>query len=158
MNYSIVSGNNDDVTNVCALARQCLPEAWSERSLRSSLAAGFDLLLAVKNDTLSGYLLSSHVLDEIHIMQLVVAPQHRRQGIASSLLQALVTSSAGMNSLQLEVRASNIAARRFYHKADFVVCGHRKNYYTTGSLQATEDAILMQRLLQTDNHERNNHE
>ncbi len=154
MNYSIVSGSSDDVTSVCALARQCLPEAWSERNLRSSLAAGFDLLLTKQNDTLLGYLLSSDVLDEIHIMQLVVAPQHRRRGIASSLLQTLVSNSTDMNSLQLEVRASNIAARRFYHKAGFVVCGRRKNYYAASSSQTAEDAILMQRLLRIHNHKR----
>ncbi|HED24031.1 MAG TPA: GNAT family N-acetyltransferase [Firmicutes bacterium] len=81
------------------------------------------------------------IIDEVHITTLAVAEPYRRRGIATRLLQALIqgVGSHRPRSFTLEVRPSNTAARRFYEKQGFAVCGRRLHYYSD------EDALIMTR-------------
>lgn len=79
-----------------------------------------------------------------HVKDLAVHPEHRRRGIASTLLErALVTMAGqGATSVKLEVRAGNEAARRLYRSFGFSRMRHRPAYYDDG-----EDAIVLGREL-----------
>ncbi len=136
-------GGVADLVAVYQLNRQTFPESWSLEGLRDALQGGYELLLCLDGDNLAGYLLSHDVLDEVHIMQIAVAPSYRRQGIAERLSRNLLVDKAGM-SLLLEVRASNLAAQSLYEKLGFVHSGIRKAYYVPQSEgEAREDAVLM---------------
>ena len=74
---------------------------------------------------------------ESEILTLAVAPQARRQGIASALLRALLGERPGQ--VFLEVRPSNTVARHLYERLGFEVVGRRPGYYT----HPPEDAIAM---------------
>lgn len=74
------------------------------------------------------------VLGEAEILNLAVAPTHRRQGVASQLLRVLLPLA---DVWFLEVRASNEAAQRLYLAQGFQPIGRRKRYYSDG-----EDALL----------------
>jgi len=79
--------------------------------------------------------------DELHILELAVCPNHRRKGIATSLLLAALNKEHRKETttlVLLEVRASNEAAILMYEKAGFIAVGRRRNFYSDG-----EDAILM---------------
>ena len=78
-------------------------------------------------------------------MNLAVAPEYRRKGIGRSLMQALteVLHTQGMESLFLEVRASNEAAIALYNEFGFVQVGTRKKYY----VNPTEDALILRKEL-----------
>ena len=78
-------------------------------------------------------------------MNVAVAPEFRRQGIASALLSALAARLAvqGIRSLTLEVRVSNAAARALYAAFGFAEIGRRKNY----SLEPKEDALILRKEL-----------
>ena len=116
------------------------PEAaqWETESYRM-----YDVLVAEDGSDVAGFLASRTVApDEIEILNLAVAPRHRRRGIASRLIREL-----GASQVFLEVRVSNSAAREFYRKAGFTEAGIRKHYYDS----PLEDAIVM-RLSRKLNH------
>jgi len=83
------------------------------------------------------------VLDEIHINNLAVLPEHRRSGIASTLIDHVLKegSARGARRATLEVRRSNAPALKLYEKFGFAVTGVRRGYYT----KPDEDALILWR-------------
>ncbi len=78
--------------------------------------------------------------DQAHVTNVVVAPEFRRNGIATRLLLALAreTIRRGCVAWTLEVRASSEGAQALYRGFGFAPAGVRKNYYDN-----SEDAIVM---------------
>ena len=83
------------------------------------------------------------VLDELHINNLAVLPEYRRQGIASTILGRVFAEGRGAGAARatLEVRRSNDVARRLYERFGFAVAGVRRGYYR----QPDEDALVLWR-------------
>jgi len=83
------------------------------------------------------------VLDEIHINNLAVLPEHRRGGVASALIEHVLKEGAarGAHRATLEVRRSNEPARKLYEKFGFSVTAVRRGYYT----RPDEDALVLWR-------------
>ena len=77
----------------------------------------------------------------MHILNLAVAPAHRRQGVARQLvLDAIKRAYAkGARRAFLEVRESNTAAQKLYSNLGFTGSFARKDYYDS----PTEDAVIM---------------
>ena len=135
----------DDVDALFQLNCDCFTESWSKASLLQVMQAGFDAYVAVHQGKCIAYILSQDILDEVHIMQLAVTPEHRRQGIAKMLIQTLLKDkSSHAQWALLEVRASNEAAQNLYQHLGFAIIGTRPRYYTpTAPQQPREDAIIM---------------
>ena len=78
-------------------------------------------------------------------MNVAVSPAYRRQGIGESLMVALMEAlkERGIESLTLEVRASNEGAIALYDRLGFQQVGRRPNYYT----DPREDALIMRKEL-----------
>jgi len=78
---------------------------------------------------------------EVHITNIAVREQHRRQGIGELLLISLIDLAIelGARLITLEVRTSNIAAQSLYSKYGFIRVGLRRGYYTDNR----EDGVLM---------------
>jgi ribosomal-protein-alanine N-acetyltransferase len=83
------------------------------------------------------------VLDEVHINNIAVRPQFRGQGLGTSLMQHVLKEAArlGARRVTLEVRASNVGARRLYERLGFTVTGTRPRYYSS----PVEDALILWR-------------
>ena len=83
------------------------------------------------------------VVDELHINNLAVLPECRRQGIASKILGHVFAEGrrAGAARATLEVRRSNETAQRLYERFGFAVAGVRRGYYR----QPDEDALVLWR-------------
>ena len=77
------------------------------------------------------------------MMNVAVRPDHRRKGIAESLIRALVQKLKECEShcLTLEVRASNAPAIALYEKLGFTEAGRRRNYYRNPK----EDALILRK-------------
>lgn len=78
---------------------------------------------------------------EAEIYNLAVIEEFRGKGLASKLIDGFIEKAAerGIAKTFLEVRKSNLTARKFYEKNGFKDIGERKNFYTNPN----EDAILM---------------
>ena len=81
------------------------------------------------------------IVDEAHIATLAVHPDHRRHGLAQTLLATALSESIhrGMRSATLEVRAGNLAAQSLYLGFRFKIVGRRPRYYRDNN----EDALIM---------------
>jgi [ribosomal protein S18]-alanine N-acetyltransferase len=90
-----------------------------------------------------GLLVARIVADEMEILNLAVDPASRRKGAGAALLDAALEHGgrAGAARVFLEVRESNLEARRFYERRGFSLAGRRVRYYR----QPEEDALLMAR-------------
>ena len=86
------------------------------------------------------------VVDEIHLNNVAVLPQHRGHGIGTALLQHVLEEGRRLGAIRatLEVRASNEGARRLYERLGFTVSATRPNYYTN----PVDDALIYWRNMQ----------
>jgi ribosomal-protein-alanine N-acetyltransferase len=75
--------------------------------------------------------------DELEILNVAVEPRFRRRGLARKLIQALLDGHRG--KVFLEVRQSNVAARKLYYSLGFEAIAVRESYYTNPG----ESAIVM---------------
>ncbi len=98
----------------------------------------------ISGDSLVGYMVAAHVLDQADIHTVVVDVAVRGRGYAKQLLQTMLARLAGKGVEQvfLEVRKSNQAAQRLYLGAGFSFTGKRRHYYTNAD-GVREDALLM---------------
>lgn len=92
-----------------------------------------------------GFVISWHVADELHILNIATAPDMRRQGVATALMKEAIRycATSRVRLLLLEVRRSNRAALGLYRRLGFSVAALRRGYYSdTG-----EDGIEMNLVL-----------
>ena len=135
-----------DLTAIETIERQSYPTPWSRSMFASELAKPSSLSLGAfetEQDTLVGYLIISRYVDAWHVMNVAIAPERRRLGIARMLLDRLfeVTASDERRGYTLEVRVSNEGAIKLYEGLGFVARGVRRGYYTDNR----EDALIMWR-------------
>jgi len=83
------------------------------------------------------------VFDEVHINNVAIRPTYRGLGMGTALLQHVLAEGRrlGARRATLEVRASNVGARRLYERLGFYLAGTRRNYYTS----PVEDALILWR-------------
>lgn len=129
----IKSLDTDNLMKVVQLEKLCFGlDAWSEKLLSEEIGKeNKHYFVLTEGEEILGYGGFAKVLDEGHIMNIAVSPLHRRKGIGSYILDLFVAEATnlGINSLTLEVRASNEAARKLYEKSGFVLSGKRTGYY-----------------------------
>jgi len=131
-----------DIAQVLRIERTSFSSPWSKESFEAELkkAIGFSTVAVIRKKIV-GYVMGWHIGDEIHIANIAVHPEWRRQGIGEKLIQKALTNQDGVACARLEVRRSNRAALALYQKLGFVQVGIRKNYYA----QEGEDAVLMEK-------------
>jgi [ribosomal protein S18]-alanine N-acetyltransferase len=135
----------DDLDAVMAIEVSAYAFAWSRGNFVDSLAAGHPAWVLFDDNTQRcGYAVAMAGVDEMHLLNITVAPAHQGQGLARYLLDAVVAEcqQRGAQQLWLEVRTSNLAAQRIYAHWGFVAVGLRKGYYPA-SRGVREDAQVM---------------
>ena len=142
----ILPMNKTHVSAVAELEKLCFSAPWSERSIASELQNEYSLWLVEERDGVAvAYVGSQSCPPEADVMNVAVAPEFRRQGVGEGLMVALMDAlrAKGMESLTLEVRASNSPAIALYDRLGFTEVGRRPNYYT----DPREDALIMRKEL-----------
>lgn len=139
----------DDAGAMAALhmAAFAAEEAWDSKAFETLLAQPSVMAMGIEADIgLRAIIAVQVAVETADILTLGVGPQHRRQGLASTLLKraAQITGMKGVTRFLLDVAADNHGAIEFYKAEGFTQDTIRKNYYTRSGGQAV-DAILMSR-------------
>jgi ribosomal-protein-alanine N-acetyltransferase len=127
-----------------AIEKRAYPTPWSRSMFASELAKPTSICIgAFEGEDLLGYVINSRYVDAWHVMNVAVAPEHQRRGIATRMLEHLfeLTRDDERRGYTLEVRVSNEEAIALYEKLGFEARGIRRGYYTDNR----EDALIMWR-------------
>lgn len=130
------------LAGVHKIEQECFSHPWSLESLESEMKNENSLfLVALEDGEVIGYIGMSIVIDEGYIFNVAVSAIWRKRGVATALINELVTYAKKNNFsfITLEVRESNMLARSLYSKFGFIKAGERRDYYSAPK----ENAILM---------------
>lgn len=133
-----------DLAEVTALERECYPDPWPQSAfatLPDHPHVHFLVAREAPGGRIVGYSVAWFVADEGELANLAVAAGFRGRGFGTALLEAVLRDAAGqgVTAVYLEVRESNVAARKLYESRDFVEVGRRREYYRT----PVEDALIL---------------
>jgi ribosomal-protein-alanine N-acetyltransferase len=129
-----------DLPRVISIERRSFPAPWSLAMFVLELSKPSGICLAAnKGDELLGYLVCSRYEQVWHLMNVAVAPEQRRAGVARGLISRLVDEGGGRLPFTLEVRVSNLPAIAMYERLGFRSSGVRPRYYQDNG----EDALVM---------------
>lgn len=133
-----------DLESVLAIENQVYEFPWTRGNFIDSLAAGYEAWLLEDGDMAAGYFLALQGVDEMHLLNISVAPAAQGRGHARQMLDALcrLCRQSGCLQLWLEVRLGNERARQLYRRYGFAEVGQRRAYYPAAEGQR-EDAVLM---------------
>ena len=133
----------DDLPAVHAIERASFSSPWPPHAYQTELETNrmAHYLVARIGGQLVAYGGMWLMVDEAHITTFAVHPAWRRQQIGERLLLAFLDLAADRRAREatLEVRLSNLAARRLYEKYGFRPVGLRPRYYSDDG----EDALIM---------------
>jgi ribosomal-protein-alanine N-acetyltransferase len=133
-----------DLPQVLAIERRAFTSPWSVSMFVLELSKPSGIYLAaVKGTEIVGYVICASYVEAYHVMTLAVAPEHRREGVASILLDAVIERAGEDASYTLEVRVSNTGAIALYERYGFRAVGTRPHYYADNG----EDAVIMWRAI-----------
>ena len=133
-----------DIDAVIAIEEASFTSPWTREMYLAELdntGISFFYLARTPLGEIIGFCSFWRVLDELHLNNLAVAPEHRRSGVASALLQKVLGDGArfGAQRATLEVRSSNTSAQQLYERFGFTVAGVRRGYYSS----PPEDALVL---------------
>jgi ribosomal protein S18 acetylase RimI-like enzyme len=120
-----------------------LPWSWTPRRVATHMRSCEHLtVIAADGGTLAGFVLAQFGNRAVHVALLGVAPPYQRHGLGKQLVSWVEESAsvAGLFLMQLEVRAANQHARRFYTSL-----GYRETTRVVGYYSGVEDAIRLER-------------
>ncbi len=127
-----------------AVEQSAYAHPWLRRHFHDALLAGNHAQMLWAGDKLLGYCIAMAGVDEVHLLNITVAPAFQGQGLSRFMLDALALWARGRQAqwLWLEVRVSNTRALGVYEACGFRRFGQRKEYYPAGHGKR-EDAIVM---------------
>ena len=134
-----------DIPSIIAIERSAPSAAhWGESAyrdfFRADAPAGILLIGECTEGSLVAFIVARKTGEDCELENVVVEPRAQRTGVGSNLVGALKVEARKRSCARmfLEVRESNLAARKLYEKCGFRVTGRRNSYYQNPS----EDALL----------------
>ena len=132
-----------DLTTVQLIERSSFSTPWPAQAYRQEIETNrlAQYLVALMGDTIVAYGGIWLMVDEAHVTTFAVHPRYRRRRIGEQLILALLDLARERHAREatLEVRLSNLPARRLYEKYGFRPVGIRPRYYSDNN----EDALIM---------------
>ncbi len=146
--YQSRAASEDDLPALCELEAVIFGrDAWSQQSLMSELAPGEGdgdyarySVVSCSAGHVVGYAFARTGGEDAEILRVVVAPAHRRKGLATALLTAALAAARRQRCVRalLEVDADDAAAVGCYSALGFTPLHRRVGYYASGG-----DALVM---------------
>lgn len=132
-----------DLGVICGLEQVSYPFPWSREIFSDCLRVGYCCRVAENAGRVIAYAVLSIGASEAHVLNLCVAPEWRRGGLARRMLNVLLAEAHAQAAERvfLEVRPSNEAAVALYESAGFRTIGRRSGYYPAAA--GREDALVM---------------
>jgi [ribosomal protein S18]-alanine N-acetyltransferase len=132
-----------DLDRVMAIEPTLYSHPWTRGNFQDSISAGYVCRVIECEGAISGYGVLMIGAGEAHLLNLSVASAWQRRGLGSALLEHFVRAArdGAARQMLLEVRPSNVAARRLYADFGFRDLSLRRGYYPAE--RGREDAILM---------------
>ena len=136
---------SSDLDDIYELDMQTFAMPWSKEALSYDILENDNafVIVAEYEGEFAGYADIWTVLDEADLNSIAVRVDFRRKGIGDAIMLAMteMLSANGVETINLEVRVSNMPAIKLYKKYGFNECGVRPGYY----LDNGEDALIMKR-------------
>ncbi|MBS3742890.1 MAG: ribosomal protein S18-alanine N-acetyltransferase [Wenzhouxiangellaceae bacterium] len=145
--YVIRPMRRSDADAVHEIEQDSYPYPWSRGIFSDCMRIGYCCRVAEctsgAGGDIGGYAILSAAAGEAHLLNLCVAPAHRRQGLGQLLLDGVFIDARLLRArrLFLEVRPSNHGAVALYRQNEFRVIGRRPDYYP--GYEGREDALVM---------------
>jgi ribosomal-protein-alanine N-acetyltransferase len=138
----------DTLDAVLAVEEQAYTHPWNRGNFLDSLRAGYQAQQLVAGGAVIGYFVAMKGVDEVHLLNITVAPDCQRQGWARVLLDGLRLWARGQGALWLwlEVRTGNLRAQSVYTAHGFQRVGLRKRYYPAADNEREDAVVMSQRL------------
>ena len=133
----------DEVVDIARIDAQAYPYPWTEQIFRDCLKSRYHCVVYESEQEMLGYAVLSVAAGEAHILNICILPERQNQGLGRDLLNYLIELAREhkVETIFLEVRASNEPAKRLYDRMGFNELGIRKNYYPAD--QGREDALVL---------------
>ncbi len=134
---------DEHVEEVYEIEKLSYKAPWSKfgfyAEIRNPFSLSYVLLLEEK---IVGYIVLWDYGKSLHIANITVHPEHRRKGLGRFLIRFAKgkAKERGIKFLSLEVRKSNLPARKLYESEGFIEIGVIRGYYP-GDF---EDAVIYQ--------------
>ena len=133
----------EDIPEVCAIEAEAFPTPWSEQAFTHELTQNHfaQYIVMEREGCIIGYGGMWIIIDEAHVTNIAVMKAFRGRKLGERLMAELMDRAyrLGATRMTLEVRPSNVTARRLYAKFGFHEAGLRHGYYSDNG----EDAIVM---------------
>lgn len=144
LKVQLLTLSESDLDRVVAVEQTVYSHPWTLGNFKDALKSGYAAFKLEAGEHLIGYLVAMQVIDEVHLLNITVAPAFQRQGWAHAMLQFLNLWSLQKEAqwLWLEVRQSNERALKLYKAFGFEQVGLRKDYYPE-SRTSRESAVVM---------------
>lgn len=137
-----------DVLSIGLIERDSFSDPWGPREFTTAIEAQQAIFLVAEDSAgvVTGYVIAINVLDEAEVLNLAIHRRNRRSGLGGKLLDAALSEAAsrGAEQVYLEVRESNVAARRLYESRGFAEVSRRRGYYRN----PVEDALVLRLAVQ----------
>ena len=129
---------------VLQIEQRAYPHPWTRGNFLDTLRSGYHARVLLAGEAVLGYYVAMTGVDEVHLLNITVAPDYQHQGWGRIMLDALALWARGLGAqwLWLEVRVSNTRAIRLYEAHGYRRVGLRKAYYPAGHGRR-EDAVVM---------------
>jgi ribosomal-protein-alanine N-acetyltransferase len=132
-----------DLDQIVAVERASFSDPWHRQSFAHLLEDSrvYFRVACLSSGEVAGYVIAWFAADEGEVANIAVAPGARGRGIGAAMLDAVMEAALGrgVGSLYLDVRESNLTARRLYASRGFAEIGRRRGYYRRPS----EDALVL---------------
>ena len=132
----------EDMAAVMTVEHRAYEHPWTEGIMRDCLRVGYRCWVCELANDLVGHAVMSVGAGEAHLLNLCISPGVQGKGYGRRLLRKMlrVAGDADVDTVFLEVRDSNHAARALYESEGFGEIGRRGGYYPDGADR--EDAIV----------------
>lgn len=153
MNVTIRQAVITDFEVICQNEQSSYLHPWSNNMLRESIQGKatsvklYDCFVMLKNEAIIGHLICQNILDEVHLHNVCVLPTQQGNGFGKQWLVFLNEYAKELKAkyILLEVRESNLTAKKLYEKMNYREIGFRKKYYKSGT--TFENAIVMKAVM-----------